>query len=159
MRDLRSTIRWNPGCILAEPLSIYRRVGGGVADFTSLLVIPLNWSQSMNKEIKVLSKPVYGVFLSVLVAGIQSTHAASFNCSKASNVIESLVCKDSSLSKKDSQMANLYKKALKDLPRSMQRGLRDEQRDWLSERDSCDDRECLELVYSKRIYELKHYFE
>ena len=100
-----------------------------------------------------------GIAFSLLMAVVQSPQAASFNCSKASNVIESLVCKDSSLSKKDSQMANLYKKALKDLPRSMQRGLRDEQRDWLSERDSCDDRECLELAYSKRIYELKHYFQ
>ena len=56
-------------------------------------------------------------------------------------------------------MAALYKQAMKDLPRSVQRGLREEQHDWLTARDSCDDRECLELLYSKRIYEFKHYFE
>lgn len=100
-----------------------------------------------------------GFILAFLVFGFQSSHAASFNCAKASNVIESLICKDSSLSKKDSQLAALYKQAMKDLPRSVQRGLREEQHDWLTARDSCDDRECLELLYSKRIYELKHYFE
>lgn len=89
---------------------------------------------------------------------LQTVNAASFNCSKASNVVESLICKDASLSKKDSQLASLYKKALKDLPRSMQRDLRDEQREWLTARDSCNDRECLELLYSKRIYDLKHFY-
>lgn len=98
-------------------------------------------------------------FIAFMAESPQEVHAASFNCSKASNIVESLVCKDSSLSKKDTEMTSLYKKALKDLPKSMQRELRDEQRDWMSARDSCDDKECLDLVYSKRVYELKHYFE
>lgn len=86
-------------------------------------------------------------------------HSASFNCSKVSTIYESLICKDSSLSKKDEQMARLYKKAMSQLPRSEQKGLRNDQRDWLSLRDNCEDKECLEYQYSRRIYELKHYFD
>ena len=119
----------------------------------------LTRSPKMKNKTVSLESVLLGAVASLSLFGFQSAVAVSFNCSKASNVIESLICKDSSLSKKDSQLAGLYRKALKDLPRSMQRELRDEQRDWLTARDSCDDRECLELLYSKRIYELKHYFE
>jgi uncharacterized protein len=88
--------------------------------------------------------------------GFQTAQAASFNCSNALNLVESLICKDSSLSNKDSQMASLYKKVISDLPKSMQYELRDEQHEWLIARNSCENIECLELLYSKRIYDLKH---
>jgi uncharacterized protein len=113
----------------------------------------------MNRKNVILGRLIYGVVIGLSLSAIQPAQAASFNCTKASTIVESLICKDSSLSKKDLQMSSLYQKALQDLPRSMQRELRDEQNDWLSARDSCSDLECLELLYSKRIYDLKHYFE
>ena len=102
---------------------------------------------------------IFVIICGLPLAPIQSIQGASFNCSKASNIVESLICKDSILSKKDEQMARLYKKAMSELPRSMQKGLRGDQRNWISERDNCEDRECLEYQYSRRIYELKHYFD
>ena len=68
------------------------------------------------------TKAIYTATIALALIPLQKIQGASFNCSKASNIVESLICKDSSLSKKDEQMARLYKKAMSELPRSMQKG-------------------------------------
>lgn len=89
----------------------------------------------------------------------RSSTAASFNCGKASTLIESLICRDPVLSRQDSKMATLYRDVLRRSSPGDRQSVRDEQRAWIEERDRCEDKECLDLVYSKRIYDLKHFGE
>jgi len=57
--------------------------------------------------------------------------AASFDCSKARNTQERLICSNSNLSTADSQLGNVYGDALTRLSVTDQHRLRDDERNWL----------------------------
>lgn len=78
----------------------------------------------------------------------------SFDCSKASNGQEKLVCTDRDLSKLDVQLAQAYAKARE---RSLDKeSLKKEQLNWVkSNFRSCSDKACLTDAYNKRILELQ----
>jgi len=90
-----------------------------------------------------------GVVLAANLTGFGSAEAASFDCNKASTSIEKLICADSRLGELDSRLAAVYKKAVSENP-----GLRDSQRQWITQRNSCGDTTCLADAYKKRIDEL-----
>ena len=77
----------------------------------------------------------------------------SFDCSKASNAVEQMVCTDQELGSLDTQLGNAYEAArsiTKDL-----NVLKQEQNYWRREvRDRCHDRECVRDAYQNRIQAL-----
>src|SRR5215475_15351913 len=75
--------------------------------------------------------------------------AATFDCDKASNFVEKVICSDSRLNSMDDQLGRLYKDAL---PASSNSGaLKMEQKAWLSSRNQCKDSDCIMKAYTDRI--------
>ena len=88
------------------------------------------------------------VLVFVLIS--MSAHSASFNCAKASTLVEHLICSDSELSAAaDNQLAKLYKKNFKSNP-----NLFEQQKLWLEKRNTCKDVECVRTAYRTRLSEL-----
>lgn len=75
--------------------------------------------------------------------------AASFDCSKASSLVEKAICADSELSELDSALARAYKGAL--TAAANPAGLKAEQRSWIASRDQCKDAACLRSAYQMRV--------
>lgn len=114
-------------------------------------------------------KRITWVFLGWLVL-LTTAHAASFDCTKATNAAEKMICGDSELSKLDERLAATYKQALKHAEESYageagyvkqalvpqeKEAVTEEQKRWLKDvRDTCQDKECIEAVYQSRINEL-----
>ncbi len=87
-------------------------------------------------------------FLCILFA--TGSHAASFDCTKASTLVEKTICSDAKLSELDSQLMQSYKKALASSPDAS--GVKSAQREWLSGvRNKCTDAACLNRVYTDRL--------
>ncbi len=82
--------------------------------------------------------------------------AAGFNCTKASTAIEKAICANRSLSQMDSSLGKLYSQRLKGLPKAETNQLKQEQREWLAQRNNCStvDVDCLLSSYRQRIAEL-----
>jgi uncharacterized protein len=89
----------------------------------------------------------------------QNLMPASFDCRKARGWVEKAICADPELSDKDGRMAL----AFDDLVAQAREGggedfdmrmFRDEQRQWLSERNACRTKACLHAAYDKRIDEV-----
>ena len=84
------------------------------------------------------------------------THAASFDCAKASTLVEKTICSDTKLSELDSRLMQSYKKALATIPDAS--GLKAAQRAWLTGvRNKCADAECLSRAYTDRLNALTTY--
>ncbi|MGH8646272.1 MAG: lysozyme inhibitor LprI family protein, partial [Gammaproteobacteria bacterium] len=84
------------------------------------------------------------------------THAASFDCANAKMAVEKQICGDILLSVLDDALLAAYTQALaaSDSPQSIE----SQQKDWLSERDRCEERkmlgpigECVSASYRKRL--------
>jgi uncharacterized protein len=75
--------------------------------------------------------------------------AATFDCNKASNFVEKLICTDSRLTSMDDQLGRLYKGAL--AASSDSAALKTEQKAWLSSRNQCKDSDCIMKAYTDRI--------
>lgn len=80
------------------------------------------------------------------------SHAASFDCAKAGTKVEKLICSTTSLNKLDSDLAEIYKDALRKDPATRQ-----EQLSWIKERNKCADAACLETSYKERMDELTNF--
>lgn len=81
------------------------------------------------------------------------SHATSFDCTKASTVIEKSICGNPSLGVLDDQLATTYHKAFNDS--SSKDELKTQQRVWVKNiRNKCTTDDCLSSVYSSRISEL-----
>jgi uncharacterized protein YecT (DUF1311 family) len=75
---------------------------------------------------------------------------AGFDCSKASSLVEKLICSDAGLSKADEELSGIYQEALS--YSGNQAAFKKEQLSWLrTGRDSCKTAECLAEAYRKRI--------
>ena len=83
----------------------------------------------------------------------------SFNCSDAKTDIEKTVCTVPELAALDKQMASLYRARLARLPDDRNKSFRQQQEDWLKQRNQCNDHfdpghRCLFGVYYARINEI-----
>lgn len=85
-----------------------------------------------------------------LAAGV--AEAASFDCTKASTRVETLICADAQLSRLDSELAERYGAARRSTDDPAP--LTSAQRAWLRQRDRCEDSDCIADLYRKRIAEL-----
>lgn len=88
--------------------------------------------------------------LLVFLSGL--SWSASFNCAKASTPVEKIICGDESLSTLDSVLANYYQQAV-----AIDGGVRQSQKEWLTERDRCTDSGCLSAAYVARIDDLERF--
>jgi uncharacterized protein len=76
----------------------------------------------------------------------------SFDCKRAKNSNEKLICESSELSELDQKMSTLFDDLVKQLNRSDREELRQHQHKWLKERIDCgDDFLCTKTAYSQRI--------
>jgi uncharacterized protein len=83
--------------------------------------------------------------------------AVSFNCNKASTFVEVAICQDSTLGQLDDYLSENYQGMLEsDLGTTVQ-SLKKEQRQWLSKRNKCTNKQCIEKLYRSRINETCDY--
>lgn len=96
------------------------------------------------------------VMLFPLLAGAATP---SFNCSKASSDVETMICKDNGLAALDNKMSSAYKTAVKNLSSKDAKKLRTNQIGWIKGRNECwkssDANDCIKQEYELRINELK----
>lgn len=84
---------------------------------------------------------------------INYTWAASFDCLKASNSIEKIICTNAELSETDEKLMQAYRSALSTYPDKQ--SLVQQQRNWLKyKRNICNQIECVLNAYKNRILEL-----
>jgi uncharacterized protein YecT (DUF1311 family) len=79
----------------------------------------------------------------------------SFDCAKATNDAERIVCSDSQLAALDVKMTDLYRRGLGSVTDT--NVFLGEQQVWLSQRDDCTDKQCLVVSYNDRIKELERW--
>lgn len=96
-----------------------------------------------------LIKKIVGI---VLIISVRSLFAASFDCAKAENEIEKMICSNKNLSELDNKMSSQFKNALAEAKHASL--LIKEQRQWIAERNKCTGTSCLEESYSHRIAQL-----
>jgi len=79
--------------------------------------------------------------LSVLVlsTATRDASAAGFDCKRAKSLVEKQICGVPELSRLDGEVAALYSRTLAALAKDGATSLREEQRGWLRERESCED--------------------
>jgi uncharacterized protein len=100
-------------------------------------------------------KKIYVIYISLILVDFAfplPIFAASFDCSKAGSQVEKLICTDSSLSTLDEELSTAYKLAIDDPNRSI--SVRQDQKKWLIERNSCADSSCIRSAYLYRIQTL-----
>ena len=79
-------------------------------------------------------------------------YSASFDCNKASTLVEQSICSNKQLSALDDSLSATYIKALK--TSSNPNKIRERQRSWIqSERNSCQNITCLKSAYTSRLDE------
>ena len=81
--------------------------------------------------------------------------APSFDCGRASTIVEKMICADAELAALDRAIARLYA----GVPRADRTGNRvgglwRKQADWLKERDHCAAKKCLTAIYDERLFDL-----
>ena len=85
-------------------------------------------------------------------------HAASFDCTKAGTAIEKQICNDGYLNGLDDVLGSNYKKMMaSNIGSGAQENLRLTQRQWLTSRNRCQDRQCLVNAYKVRIEQICDY--
>lgn len=98
----------------------------------------------------ILMKNIRLISMLLLCASVQ---AASFDCTKAQSNVEKIICAKSDLSELDEKLAVIYKAALTDETQAV--NIRQAQKRWLKERNSCGEADCLMSAYQRRIEELR----
>ena len=90
------------------------------------------------------------IIIAAILAYSSPVFAASFDCAKASSLVENAICSDSQLSDLDELLNRSYKQALANALNV--NALKSEQRAWLKNlRNKCQDSLCLRRVYKERI--------
>jgi uncharacterized protein len=88
----------------------------------------------------------------MLIVAAPLSHAASFDCEKASSAAEKMICADDLLGRLDEALAKSYAgMRASDIGRGARQDLLKTQRAWIGERDRCRTRECLESSYRGRM--------
>lgn len=95
-----------------------------------------------------------GAVGAVLLALASTVHAASFDCAKALSKVEKMICADAELSKLDAAMADAYKDS--PIDRTQRKRW---QAEWLRERNTCADADCVKRMYETRIFILRRHID
>lgn len=78
-----------------------------------------------------------------------SVHAASFDCMKAGSKVEHIICDDPEISKLDEKLSERYRISLRDKEHVVT--VKNEQKQWIKERDVCTDEACVKNAYELRL--------
>ena len=98
----------------------------------------------------ILHKQLILWIIFIIASFSTTTYAASFDCQKATTLIEKEICADNELSKLDDQLARIYRSTLKNSANPT--AFKKQQRQWLkSKRNKCQTATCLKLSYQVRI--------
>lgn len=89
----------------------------------------------------------------MIVSASLSVNAASFDCSKASSSVEKLICAEAELSQLDDLLNNAYTQNLRN--NAFINQFRNTQRRWISQRNQCNDANCLKKIYEARIRQIE----
>lgn len=76
-------------------------------------------------------------FSSVVLVPLPLVAQPSFDCSNADGTVEELICQDDSLASLDRELAEVYSKAVANLPEDERSTERVRQRGWISGRNDC----------------------
>ena len=97
--------------------------------------------------------------LSVLLTSSPLQSAPSYDCSKASNKVESIICQTPELQRLDNKLHHIYQTVLRQISSEEKPLLRAFQRGWIKGRDDCwkSDKlgQCIEDNYKTRVTELE----
>ncbi|NMM25735.1 MAG: DUF1311 domain-containing protein [Glaciimonas sp.] len=94
-------------------------------------------------------KQITWIVLTWLAFGC-SVQAAGFDCATAQTKVEKLICADAELSKLDEYLASAYSAALKVDGNAAY--VRQEQKQWVKERNACVDASCVKNAYQNRLW-------
>lgn len=98
------------------------------------------------------------VIAAALALAIPLSHAASFDCQKASTSIEKAICSNPTLSKLDDVLAENYKYMMAaNIGDGARKDLKQTQRAWIAKRNKCADGKCIEAAYRSRVDEVCDY--
>ena len=92
-----------------------------------------------------------GLAALVLSGAVQ---AASFDCAKAQSKVEKMICADAELSRLDDELGEAYEDALEGNPKATD--VRNAQKQWIKERNSCQDKTCLSALYRQQTTALRN---
>lgn len=81
-----------------------------------------------------------------------SAQAASFDCTKASTKVERIICDNPEISKLDEELNTAYKATLQDVKQVD--SIKQAQKQWMKERNSCSDAACVKRAYEARLSSL-----
>lgn len=102
--------------------------------------------------VRKLALPCTAVTAALLAsAAAVPTWSASFSCNDTSSQVEWAICEDPDLSSKDETIASLYGDLRR---RDPSKDLTDAQRQWLSDRNRCQNIVCLREMYDLRLTQL-----
>lgn len=88
-----------------------------------------------------------------LTAAFKPSYAASFDCAKATSIVETLICRDPALSQLDDRLSAAYSAARTRSGNAPQ--LSGEQPAWTVQRNQCQTTACVSGAYSARLVELE----
>lgn len=91
------------------------------------------------------------ILLNWLIPAVPA-QAVSFDCAKAQTKVEELICADADLSKLDEELNAAYKFAVHNEKQT--ESIRQSQKQWMKERNGCEDADCLKATYQARIQKL-----
>lgn len=102
------------------------------------------------------------LFFGVLSAATQASNSSgtsdvspSFDCAKASSLVENAICSDATLARLDSEMAEKYGRLrTSGISETSRNDLIQGQRNWLRRRNACSEKSCLEQAYRDRIAQI-----
>lgn len=80
--------------------------------------------------------------------------AASFDCAKAQSKVEKIICGNTELSRLDDELAEAYEDALEGNFNAID--LRNAQKQWIKERNRCEDDACVSTLYRQRTIALRN---
>jgi uncharacterized protein len=92
--------------------------------------------------------------LTLTLSTVAFADGPAFNCAKASSKVEKMICADPTLSSADSVNADIYKEALQTSDNANQ--VKQEQRQWLKARNTCQTTDCIGKAYDARYNQLQH---
>jgi len=93
------------------------------------------------------------IFTAAFLFFAACANSASFDCARASTLVEQAICSDAKLSELDDSLTQAYKRAITSSHNAS--ALKSEQRAWLTGvRDKCADISCLTRAYTERQKEL-----
>jgi uncharacterized protein len=78
-----------------------------------------------------------------------SLFGASFDCTKAKSNVEKMICQDEELSKQDEKLSTVYADFY-----FVSKEIKSDQKEWITQRNQCQDIACIKEAYSIRIEEL-----